>query len=111
MWKFKFRVWDGFEMHYEGMMLPISGVYNEELIIQQFTGFQDKFGRDIYEGDIIEIETKEEHFVATIFRDDKSFNLELSPQVNQITLSESLENVAKIVANIFENENPTFYMP
>lgn len=68
MRKFKFRVWNHDENKFASMVndylrfgfdeiltIPLSK--KDTYIIQQFTGLQDPGGKDIYEGDILEIST------------------------------------------------------
>jgi len=70
MREFKFRAWDGKEMHYpqkhtyvirfDGVMGKFHEKTNtyttEDWEVMQFTGATDKYKKDIYEGDIIECE-------------------------------------------------------
>jgi uncharacterized phage protein (TIGR01671 family) len=110
--EFKFRVWD---MNKNGWITtgigePIDGnliscvdiaqyvMWPKDYVIQQFTGLQDKDGRDIYEGDIIKtppanLFQKNIRAVAYhrngFFPDDIAWN----------------KKDVKVIGNIFENSD------
>lgn len=52
MREYKFRAWDGKNLHYYSSDI-IFEIYNDE-DIQQFTGLKDRNGKEIYEGDFVE---------------------------------------------------------
>lgn len=120
----KFRVWDGKKMWNDSFLLTSTGRvcahsrYNEQdemhicyadvitgqnYITQQFTGFVDKNGKEIYEGDLLEVES----FVGLVevhWDENGGF----APFVWGIDIefsdpSEFYPKKIKIVGNIFEN--------
>ena len=117
MHEFKFRAWDkarnvitppftlwDIDQSEEGLHIWINRygeIYEDELIIMQYTGLKDCEGREIYEGDIIEtplltgVVTWDNFFGCWRVVDlDKVFNPAL-------TYSRAKES--NIIGNIFEN--------
>lgn len=65
MREIKFRIWvpKHKDMHYEpvnGLTMPINLIfqdYDEGVVFMQYTGMKDKNSKEVYEGDILEIES------------------------------------------------------
>lgn len=133
MREFKFRVWNIKDKEWDNpAILEIfdkSGIFRplydpvENYVIQQFTGLKDKYGKEIYEGDIIKskrwwtkpfvkdghvdyefIEGEEE--IAQIFFGNCSFLVSFEhlryDDVDEIT-KHDVPHRLEVIGNIFEN--------
>lgn len=120
MREIKFRVWDTYNKEmldvqeldyadsYNGQPMIRTTMYNdyfdtEEMILMQYTGLKDKNGKEIYEGDIVEIirpcilERGEVKFINGCFAIKSKDTLLMLYQceINNFKL--------KVIGNIYEN--------
>ena len=122
MREIKFRAWDKNEemfdkMNYnpfcegnrlffkDGQLREVCGPRDEtwdepsDLILMQYTGFKDKNGKEIYEGDILEVEDHVNHVVG--FRRGMFMWKNIAPD---IPIYEKLEDChCNVIGNIYEN--------
>jgi hypothetical protein len=113
----KFRAWDklnksfiysdkGYQGHY---VLTLDGKFQnlqngsggDEYVVQQYSNKKDNSGKEIYEGDLLEVRISDNDIFEVIVKDDGSFVLysEKYPVTKPMS---SFANTFKIVGNIFE---------
>lgn len=117
----KFRVWDNQAKKMSTTFNPLVGeeptiygeaIYSRDAEYMQFTGLQDKNGKDIFEGDIISFETDTKGVVMwnnhvlcyTFFEDykgDEITNSDFLWDWGQLTKGESKHYI--VHGNIYEN--------
>ena len=118
----KFRAWDklnksfiypdkGYQGHY---VLTLDGKFQnlqngsggDEYVVQQYSNTKDNFGKEIYEGDLIQVIIYNNEIFEVIVEDDGSFGL-YSKKYPVTKSIGSFANSFKVVGNIFENEKGT----
>lgn len=112
MREIKFRAWDGDTMHYNGVIImdDESSVCLNGCIdcddaqpvadIMQFTGLNDKNGKEIYEGDIVRLENTKWLFETVDWK-------KLSWWLGEYMLSDYNPQDLEIIGNIYDNPELT----
>lgn len=117
MREIKFRVWD--KENKRWTKLPIKYTYVEDINLEecyewcQYTGFEDKNGKEIYEGDILEMPDDELYFEVNFDKSDLRYcatefvlrtNYDLS---DFIVANDNRKDIINgfVVGNIYENSN------
>ncbi len=118
----KFRAWTGVMMEYKIMsgylgsfycagmdqndaacLSPFNTIYHDNTPIMQFTGLLDKNGKEIWEGDILELSYARQFPIKiTVDWDYKAF---VKPQYEKASLGWAGCDLSKaiIIGNIYEN--------
>lgn len=118
--RFKFRVWDSKREKFGnpddyGLILghglihgevkhPVYGFYyNPDVVLQQFTGFKDMEGKEIYEGDILTFTTSFDYLTRIIWSEE-SGSFQTCSKDGGAFINEQYMLLFKVVGNIFENK-------
>ena len=106
----KFRVWDETRQQFcdddeaainfghapfKRWGIRAEDVNGKELLIEQFTEFKDKKGKEIYEGDILEVRAEGSRWVSVIRTYEELYTWDYQ--------SFDVETDTKIIGNIHEN--------
>ena len=104
MREIKFRAWENNQIRYDfwqrcdlGNYLNSIGVF-KDVKIMQFTGLQDKNGKDIYEGDILK---NNDYLFEVHYKEAGFFLRNISDNSDWIMINE--HPYSEVVGNIYEN--------
>lgn len=111
----KFRAWDGKQIHYNIPIASVSvGIFLEfrgsAFQLMQFTGLKDKNGKEIFEGDILNIEIMTGMGSTVADKGEVIFHPEaaqfvIAKRLHGSYVSTSIGLNVEIIGNIYENPN------
>jgi uncharacterized phage protein (TIGR01671 family) len=106
----KFRVWGKTEKEYIRYPFAWLSLFdspdgleieeNEDLVIEQYTGLKDKNGKEIYEGDILQID---DHILGDFVVVWHNFGWKIKRSVGYESLSVHKSEDCTVIGNIHEN--------
>ena len=103
--RFRFRVWNGKEMLYNGGLGYGEGnqlIEDKGHIIMQSTGLKDKNGKLIYEGDIVKVRGYGVEGIFEMFWEDVTAQFAIS--IYESDCFEHSQSVMEVIGNIYENK-------
>lgn len=109
MRKLKFRAWDtnvNKFLYWDFLKTKIANFFDTDfLVVQEFTGMQDKNGKEIYEGDIVRIFNNNTVFLEVQFRNQYvgGWILFHNKLKGELSLGVRSSMDIEVVGNIFEN--------
>lgn len=123
MREIKFRAWDkeqncmlsskatGLIIHFDGTVNAydsegtlIGTEFINELEVMQYTGLKDKYGKDIYEGDIIRYEHSAVGSIVRVVQYKYGmYGVEGNVKGTQIPFANILDSTREVIGNIYEN--------
>ncbi len=122
MREIKFRAWDkenkemlevqelDYEDSYNGQPMVRTTMYNdyfdtEDMILMQYTGLKDKNGKEIYEGDIVELKAENGccNMLGKIIYDNYDLAFELIDEEGNQEALWYAEQELEVIGNIYDN--------
>lgn len=118
--RFKFRVWhvptktmyevyefnkDFVKATPDLVVISVRTLKTKDCILIQCAGLKDKNGKLIYEGDIMQVEFKNETLIAVVEHDkeDTGFGCKFNPKSDTLYSLSPMKSRGLIIGNIYEN--------
>lgn len=108
----KFRAWNEVEEKmlnwYEFLDTNMKNTFiapeSTGLILMQYTGLNDKNGKEIYEGDIVKVFTNKEWRIGKIIYEHSEFTIDVTNNKDlKYGRTSIIENLTEVIGNIYDN--------
>lgn len=119
--KLQFRFWDETEEKFVdgldyavdqwGNVVPrMSGGYYADIVLQRYTGLNDKNGKQIFEGDIVRLLDDELCYEVKFAEEYAAFTVYLHPSNKKLDITDLMCDIwsvddREVIGNIFENSD------